>query len=68
MKRKGCNEIARRLHIDAEIGFHNVNPGTSYRDVYDEETRKIVADIYAQDIALFGYDFDGIRHRKLVNA
>lgn len=62
------DKIARRLHIDAEIGHHNVNPGSSYRDVYDEETRKIVADIYAQDIALFGYDFDGIRHRRQVNA
>ena len=61
-------KIARRLNIDAELGCHNVTPGNSYRDVYDEDTRKIVAGIYALDIALFGYDFDGIRHRRQISA
>lgn len=31
---------------------------TSYRDFYTDETRQIIADAYAQDIARFGYTFD----------
>jgi len=57
-------KIASKLNIDAEIGKHNTNPGISYRNAYDDETRKIVADVYAQDIRQFGYDFDGIRQRS----
>jgi len=60
-------EITKRLHIDTHLGNHNVNPGSDYRDAYDEDSRNIVADIYAQDIAFFGYDFDGIAHRRKVN-
>src|SRR6185312_5282578 len=29
-----------------------------YRQYYTDETRKIVADVYAEDIALLGYSFD----------
>jgi hypothetical protein len=59
-------EIAARLGIDTTLESRNVSPVGSYRDVYDETTRKIVADIYARDIDLFGYDFDGIRRRRRI--
>lgn len=61
-------KIARRLNIEADLGCHNVNAGSSYRDVYDEESRRIVTEIYAKDIELFGYDFDGILHRRKIRA
>lgn len=52
-----------RLDIDAHLEPHNTNPGDDYRDVYDEEMRRIVADVYRLDIELFGYRFDGIERR-----
>jgi hypothetical protein len=56
--------IAKRLHINADLGCHNATPGISYQDVYEEDMKKIVAEVYATDIALFGYDFGGIRQRR----
>ena len=60
-------KISKKLKIDASIGRHNANPGNSYRDVYDDESRDIVASVYSTDIKLFGYEFDGIRERKTIN-
>lgn len=31
-----------------------------YRDYYDDETREKVAQCWQRDIALFGYDFEGL--------
>ena len=59
--------VCRHMDIDAELGCHNANPGLGYQDVYTEETRQKVAEIYAQDIALFGYDFNGIAHRQIAD-
>jgi hypothetical protein len=40
---------------DAKTGFR---PGSvRYRDHYDEDTRSIVADWYASEIKLLGYEF-----------
>ncbi len=55
--------ICKRLSIDTHLKPHNTNPGSSYRDVYDDAMRAIVAKVYAKDIALFGYDFNGIAKR-----
>jgi hypothetical protein len=59
--------IKSRLQIDTEIGRHNVNPGETYKEAYDYKSKMIVADVYSEDIALFGYDFDGIRERKVIH-
>jgi hypothetical protein len=56
--------IKKKLSTGQDIGHNNANPGNSYREAYDDESRDIVAEIYATDIALFGYDFDGIRQRN----
>ena len=61
------DKISKKLKIDASIGRHNANPGESYREVYDDESRDIVARVYSTDIELFGYEFDGIRERKTIN-
>mgnify|MGYP001811997812 CR=1 FL=1 len=60
-------KICKILQIDASIGRHNANPGDNYRDVYDDEAQKIVADIYSRDIQLFGYSFDGIKDRNALS-
>lgn len=59
--------IRKKLGTGQNIGHHNANPGDSYRDVYNEETRNIVAKVYSTDIKLFGYDFGGIRKRTTIN-
>lgn len=58
--------IQKRLAIKADLGSQNINPGGSYRDAYDPDTRQLVADIYSRDIALFGYDFDRVRDRRVL--
>ena len=59
--------IRNKLGIGQDIGHHNANPGNSYRDAYDDESRDIVAKVYSTDIELFGYDFNGIRERKTIS-
>lgn len=61
------NHICRKLNIDAKLAHHNINPGSSYIDAYDDISRNIVNEVYADDIELFGYKFDGIADRKIVN-
>lgn len=57
------NIIASRLGIDVKLGKHNANPGKDYRDAYTDEMQQRVAHVYAKDIELFGYRFDGIDNR-----
>jgi hypothetical protein len=59
--------IKKKLSTGQDIGHNNANPGSSYKDVYDVETRDIVATVYAGDIALFGYDFEGIKERRNIS-
>lgn len=60
------NKIAQHLGINAKIGHHNANPAESYLHVYNDKTQAIVADVYARDIALFGYQFEGIKQRTVI--
>ena len=60
--------IATQLGIPATLARHNINPGSSYRDAYDDQTREIVAEVYSRDIQLFGYDFDGLRARRVMQS
>lgn len=59
-------KITEQLDIDAEISHHNANPASSYLNVYNDETRNIVANIYSKDITIFGYDFNGIKQRRIL--
>jgi hypothetical protein len=52
--------ICERLKIRVTLREENQNPirTRDYREYYTEETRRIVAEAYAEDIELFGYSFD----------
>jgi hypothetical protein len=63
-------DVLRFEHLDAEVPRYfgvdeparkrnvTVNAKGDWRDFYTERTRQIVADWYARDIELFGFDFD----------
>lgn len=52
--------IANKLNISAELKKQNTAKRDDYRAYYDADTRAIVAKIYADDIALLNYDFEGV--------
>ncbi len=50
--------IAQRIGINRRLAGSNRSSHQDYRDYYSEETRALVARVYREDIALFGYEFD----------
>jgi hypothetical protein len=52
--------ICQRLHVDAQLPKLNESrfPKENYESYYTEETRRKVADVYADDIRVLGYSFD----------
>lgn len=59
------NHIKSKFGIDEDVLLMKKNITKSrkiksYHEYYNEKTKKIVAEIYAKDIELFGYDFDNI--------
>ena len=46
------------MGVPATLRSTNPSRHRDYRDYYSDETREIVAMVYAEDIALLGYDFD----------
>ena len=54
--------VVRRLGLPRGLRLPRFNianeSARDFREVYDDETRAIVADVYAEDIELLGYDFD----------
>ena len=49
-----------RLELQAELPHVNPSTHRDYREYYDDRSRARVAETFRNDIALFGYDFDGI--------
>lgn len=58
--------IAARLGVDAALGHVNRSDRKDYRAAYSSAAMERVAEVYREDIEAFGYDFDGIHHRKRV--
>jgi hypothetical protein len=52
--------VRAKLGLRAGLEHHNRTSGSreDYRACYSTETRDLVADVYAEDIRLFGYDFE----------
>ena len=55
-------EVWRQLGIEgkSKLPWVNVGPRRNrrgYRDYYDDRTRRIIADWYADEIRAFGYEF-----------
>lgn len=51
--------ICQRIGIDCPLLPHEIKGDKSdYRAAYDEESMRLVADRFAEEIALFGYTFD----------
>ena len=59
-------KIANQLNINTSISHNNANPASSYLNIYNSETRNIAANVYSKDITLFGYDFNGIKQRRVL--
>lgn len=56
--------VKQRMGLDTPGGLPHFNRGKSgagdYRAAYTPETRRVVADVYREDIELFHYDFEQI--------
>ena len=52
--------ICRKLQMNSTLheANRNLSREKNYREYYTDETRKIVADVYAGDIQVLGYSFD----------
>jgi len=49
--------ICQRLSIEAELGHAKPSSRGHYRDYYDTASRELVAEVFAEDLELFGYRF-----------
>ena len=49
--------VRQHLRIDAELSWHNRSTHGDYRQYYDERRRRVVAELYREDIEAFGYEF-----------
>ncbi|MFM5897573.1 MAG: sulfotransferase family 2 domain-containing protein [Dolichospermum sp.] len=53
------NYVCQRLNLQASLPYLNQSKHRNYREYYNTRTMKLVADNFQEDIALFGYTFDG---------
>lgn len=54
---KDFKEICDHLGLEGELPHWNKTSHTEYRQYYDETTKKIAAEFYAEDLSRFGYEF-----------
>jgi chondroitin 4-sulfotransferase 11 len=52
------NTIALQLGVDAQLPHLNKSRSRPYQSFYSERSQALVAEVYAEDIAAFGYQFD----------
>lgn len=60
--------IKKKIGVRAKLQTRNVTNERhrDYRQYYSEETKEIIANVYHEDIELFGYDFDNQMIEKVV--
>lgn len=59
-------KIAKHLAISAQLKHENATNKTDYRTQYTQAMIQRVAELYAKDIEMFGYEFEGIRKRRIL--
>ncbi len=57
--------IAHRVNPDAKLRHTNASPREDYRSVYSLAAIRRVAELYRDDISLFGYEFDGMKRKHI---
>lgn len=50
------SKVCRHLGVDAKLGHRNKSSHKHYSEYYDDETAKVVGEIYREDIERFGYE------------
>jgi hypothetical protein len=50
-------KLSGQLGLTAALPQSNISEHAPYQDYYDDETRRLVGEIYAEDVQNFGYDF-----------
>lgn len=55
---EGINNVFKTLGIKHELPHVNRTVKTDYKKFYDNESKKIIADWFHEDIDVFGYSFD----------
>jgi hypothetical protein len=54
-------DLSSFFNIDVTIPHVNQSLGrVSYRELYDDEMRNLVGELYNKDVTIFGYVFDGV--------
>jgi hypothetical protein len=57
---KGMKTVLAEFNLQhLELPFTNTGTSLDYRDFYDQKTKAFIAEKCAEDIACFGYTFDG---------
>ncbi len=54
--------ICQYLGLQATMPYLNKSKHSSYQSYYDKDTRDLISEYFKDDIALFGYDFEGHRN------
>lgn len=52
-----AEDLARRFALSTSLERHNASERGSYQRYYDDETAALVGELYAEDVAKFGYRF-----------
>ena len=52
--------VCQKIGVNEQLPHLNQSQHKDYRDYYTDRTRELIAEHYAKDISLFGYDFDGL--------
>ena len=54
--------ICQCLGFQSTMPYLNKSKHSSYQSYYDKETRDLIAEHFKDDVALFGYDFEGYQN------
>ena len=59
--------IAHKMGLAVKLAHVNASKRKGYRDIYTPESIDKVKELYADDIELFGYNFEGIKRRMTIH-